>query len=150
MENENKAIDMEKVKRIRRALLRELNEAYPDGVIDMAQWDHTRWDRSAGWLVRQLGYESGRAFLEDSGFRIRSNTAPSCRAEEEAKPRSEVSDARRRVQAKGREQGRNNQQKKAGSFSGLNVVLLLAGSVIFAVGVVVLLHNSAIQLILGI
>ncbi len=56
-------------------LLKELHEQYPYGLVDMAEWNHSGWDKVAGYLVQKLGYPNGTAFLKAYGFDIY-NPAP--------------------------------------------------------------------------
>ena len=51
-------------------MLRELHTTYPDGLVVMDLWDHERWDKVAGYLVKSLGYPNGRSFLNAYGFEV--------------------------------------------------------------------------------
>ena len=51
-------------------LLKELHAQYPDDLVDMSTWNHSRWDKVAGYLTQKLGYPNGTAFLNAYGFDI--------------------------------------------------------------------------------
>lgn len=51
-------------------LMKELREAYPDGLIVADMWKHDRWDNLLGHLVKQLGYPDSVSFLKAYGFEV--------------------------------------------------------------------------------
>lgn len=51
-------------------LMKELHEAYPDGLIVADMWKHERWDNLVEHLVKQLGYSNNVAFLKAYGFDV--------------------------------------------------------------------------------
>ena len=107
----------EKLKKYLDALLDELDETYPDGVVDRALWNHSRWDAMAGWLVEELGYENGKAFLEAYDFTV--------------EPRRR----RKTEPVKKHRTGKNR-------FTAMNAFLLLLGIAIFAFGLLRLLEGA--------
>ncbi len=66
----------EELKKYVALLIKELRETYPDGIVDMARWNHERWDRPAGYLVQKLGYPNGRSFLNAYGFDVYEKSVP--------------------------------------------------------------------------
>lgn len=64
------AEDAQQIQKLLRSLMQELDRAYPDRRIDWATWDHNRWDRTAGYLTRKLGYARGSEFLHAYGYDI--------------------------------------------------------------------------------
>lgn len=59
-------------------LLRELKEAYPDGLIVTDMWNHTRWDKLTEYLFSSLGYDDNISFLKAYGYDVFGdlNTSP--------------------------------------------------------------------------
>lgn len=53
-----------------------LDEAFPDRLILWADWDHRAWDRLAGELVKELGYERGLYFLNAYGYYVDMTVPP--------------------------------------------------------------------------
>ena len=60
----------EELKKYLNLLLRELHATYPDDLVVMDMWNHERWDKVAGYLVKNLGYPNGRTFLNAYGFDV--------------------------------------------------------------------------------
>lgn len=60
----------EELKKYLNLLLRELHNTYPDDLVVMDMWNHDRWDKVAGYLVKNLGYPNGKAFLNAYGFEV--------------------------------------------------------------------------------
>ena len=58
---------LEKAQKIEYALLREIRQAFPDEIIDLSQWNHSRWDKPTAFVCRELGYKSVHSFLESHG-----------------------------------------------------------------------------------
>lgn len=51
-------------------LMKELHEAYPEGLITVDDWKHERWDRLTEFLYPKLGYKDSVSFLKDYGFDV--------------------------------------------------------------------------------
>ena len=49
---------LEKAQKIEYALLREIRQAFPDEIIDLSQWNHSRWDKPTAFVCQELGYKS--------------------------------------------------------------------------------------------
>jgi len=51
-------------------LMKELHEAYPEGLITVDNWRHERWDSLVEFLFPKLGYSDNTSFLKDYGFDV--------------------------------------------------------------------------------
>lgn len=60
----------EEAKKYLGLLMKELREAYPDGLIVADMWNHERWDNLLDHLVKTLGYSDSVSFLKAYGFEV--------------------------------------------------------------------------------
>lgn len=51
-------------------LMKELHEAFPEGLIMASDWRHERWDGLVEFLYPKLGYYDNISFLKDYGFDV--------------------------------------------------------------------------------
>lgn len=51
-------------------LLNEIARAFPDKTVDIARWDHEKWDDRTALFCAQLGYTNVGTFLQAYGFRV--------------------------------------------------------------------------------
>lgn len=51
-------------------LMKELHEAYPDGLVVADMWNHERWDNLLAHLVKNLNYPDNISFLNAYGFEV--------------------------------------------------------------------------------
>lgn len=60
----------EEVKKHLGILMKELHEAYPDGLIVADMWKHEKWDNLLKHVVEKLGYPDSISFLKAYGFEV--------------------------------------------------------------------------------
>ena len=65
-----KGTEPQEVKKHVSLLMKELHEAYPEGLITTDNWKHERWDNLIEFIYPKLGYTDSIAFLKDYGFDV--------------------------------------------------------------------------------
>lgn len=60
----------EEYKKYLNLLLRELKEAFPDGLIVADMWNHSRWDKVTEYLFNSLEYDDNISFLNAYGYEV--------------------------------------------------------------------------------
>lgn len=65
----------EEIKKHLNLLLRDLHEAFPDGLIVGDMWKHEKWDSLLSFLTTKLGYPDSTSLLNAYGFEMFGNIA---------------------------------------------------------------------------